>query len=101
VARLWGRRVQWVGVVVVHDDGSTYAVELDGRHQLITYEFTTEREFAQRADGAFVEHEFTGMETVDIHIRGNGTRWEGGHWAAPRTRDSIDPSTLAIGSTDG
>jgi hypothetical protein len=87
--------VAWVGVVMVHDDGSTYAVELDGKRQRITWEINREFEFDENWESGWVEREPTGWSTVDIHIQGYGKDWRDGHRAAHRPA-AINAGTPAI-----
>lgn len=77
MTKFWGPTVTWAGVVVMHDDGSQYAVEFDGRSQRITWELTIEQEFDETLGSKlgfspWREYERTDRRTYDIHIRAIG-----------------------------
>lgn len=89
--------VAWVGVVAVHDDGSTYAIELDGRRQRITWEIAQEVEVQEDpfATGPFRRFE-PGTRTIDIHVRGVGGNWAAGFRAARVPHQAIAESLKVI-----
>lgn len=70
------KRVAWVGVVMVHDDGSTYAVELDGTRQRIRWEVKTEFEYASDLTGPPLE------QAVEVRVIGVGRPWAAGERSA-------------------
>jgi hypothetical protein len=99
VAR-FGKRVAWVGVVMIHDDGSTFAVEMDGNSQHITWEMTQEVEvrdvpFGRATQDSWREFE-PGVKTIEIHVRGVGGEWTAGYSAAPQPRSALAETPQAI-----
>lgn len=77
--------VVWAGVIVRHEDGTVYAVELDGqRYRVVDYEMTLEEEIGHADPYGCGGAVPTGCGTVTVRLSGYGKPWrEGASHAQP------------------
>lgn len=87
--------VAWAGVVIVHEDGTTWAVQFDGSRQQITYELEETLSFSSCRTNPLGPVDIEGV-AIDVRLRGCGDTWVGGAAAAPGRRRSIGEAPLAI-----
>lgn len=97
MATMTGRSVAWAGVVVRFDDGHVWAVEFDGRNQLIEAELTMTQDWREEYEFGSVRAIPLAWQEVRVELRGRGARWtRGEQWAPAAARSVAAGGPLAI-----